>query len=155
MIIIMSNITVIPRFQKTWAHTSDLLSAGTSTFTGCPTNISAPFNVFPLTPWASSKVSVPPMAAPPSCRPPAPVLSYCTVLLLIFGSYLIVLGTRSRAPRDPHSFAASSCRARTMPPFGHDRACLIKNFLPQPSQVAGMSCGIIPYLRRRLSRNSS
>ena len=151
----MSNITVIPRFQKTWAHTSDLLSAGTSTFTGCPTNISAPFNVLPLTPWASPKVSVPPMAAPPSCRPPAPVLSYCTVLLLIFGSYLIELGTRSQAPRDPHSFAASSCRARTRPPFGHDSSCSIENLVTQLLQVADMSCGISPYRRRSLSRNSS
>ena len=62
---------------------------------------------------------------------------------------------RSWDPRAPHSFSESSCRSRTRPPFGHDRVCSIKNFLPQPSQVGGVSCGISPYMRRRLSRNSS
>ena len=46
---------------------------------------------------------------------------------------------RTGDPRAPHSFTASSCRARIRPPFGNDRACSIKKFLPQPSQVAGMS----------------
>ena len=151
----MPNIAVVLRFQTPWVLTSALDCAGTCTCPGCPTNLAAPFNVCPLPPWASSKVYVLPLASPPSCCAPAPVLSPSTVLLLILGSYVIALGKRSRAPRAPHYFAASSCRARKRPPFGHDRACSIKNLLPQPLQVAGMSCGISLYLRRRLSRNSS
>ena len=153
--ILMSNIAVVTRFQKPWALTSDLDSAGISTCPGCPTNLSAPFNFLPLPPWASTAVSVLSSDSPHYCRAPAPVLSPYNVLLLILGSYVIALGTRAWDPRAPQSFVASSCRARKRPPIGHDRAYSIKNFLPQPLQVVGMSCGISPYLRRKLSRNSS
>ena len=81
---------------------------------------------------------------PPSFCAPDPVLSSCTVLLL-----------RAQDPRAPHSFAASACGTKTRPLFGYDRACSIKIFIPQPLQVAGISCGIRPYLRRRLSQKSS
>ena len=40
----MSNIAVVPRFQKLWELTSDLESAGTTTYPGCPINLSAPIN---------------------------------------------------------------------------------------------------------------
>ena len=151
----MSNISVVPRFQKPWALTSSVDSAGTSTCHGCLSNLTAPFDVFLFPPWASPTVPMPPSAAPPSCCALAPVLSPCTFLLFILGLYVISLGKRDWDQRAPHSFSVSSYCAGTRPSFGHDRACSIKKFLPQPSQVAGMSCSISPYLRRRLSRNSS
>ena len=76
--VIMSNIAVVPRFQKPWALTSDLDSAGTTTCPGCPTSLAAPFIVRPT-------VSVPSSDYPPSCHAPALVLSPCTVLLFILG----------------------------------------------------------------------
>ena len=95
------------------------------------------------------------MTVPPSCRAPALVLSPYNVLLFIFGSLVISLVMRAQDPRAPHSFSASSYRAITRPPLGRDRACSIENLLPQPLQVAEISCGISPYLRQRLSQNSS
>ena len=135
----MSNIAVVPRFQKLWALTSALGSAGTCTCPSLLTNTAAPFTIGTLPHWASPTTAVTPSAVPPSCHDPAPVLSPCTDLLLIFGSQVIALGTGAQALRVPHSFAVSPCRVRTRPPFGHDRACLIENFLPQLLQVAGMS----------------
>ena len=151
----MLNIAVVPCFQKPWVLTSALNSAGTCTCTGCPTILAAPLTVLYLPPWSSPTVFAPQSAAPPPCHAPALILFPCTILLFIFGLYVIALGTRARAPRATHSFAASSYRAITRPPFGDDRACLIDNLLPQPSKVTGMSYGISLYLRRRLSRNSS
>ena len=75
----MSNIAVVPRLQKSWELMYSLDSTGTTTCTGCPTNLYAPLTVRP-------KVSVPPSDYPPSFRAPAPVLSPCTVLLFILGS---------------------------------------------------------------------
>ena len=100
-------------------------------------------------------MTAPTLAVPPSCHASALVLYPCTVLLLILAWWDIAQGKRARDPRVPHSFAASSCHARTRPPFGHDMACSVKNFLPQPLQVVGMSCGISPYLRQRLFRSFS
>ena len=135
--ILMSNIAVVPCFQKPWALTSDLDYAGTTTCPDQPTNMASLFTILPT-------VSAPPSASPTSWRAPAPILPPCTFLLFILGSYVISLVTTTWAPRAPHSFAESSCRVRTRPPFGQDRACYIKRFLPQPSQVAGMSWGINP-----------
>ena len=137
----MSNIAVVPRLQNTWVITYYLNSADTSTCPGLLSNTAAPFTVRPLPPppWDSPIMTKLPLAVPPSCRAPAPVLSPYTVLLFIFGSYNMALDTRSRAPRATHSFAASSHRARTRPPCGHDRVCSIENLLPRPSQVMGVS----------------
>ena len=66
-------------FWKRGTLTSALDSAGTTTCPGCPTYLDDPLTVRPT-------VSVLPSASPPSCRAPAPVLSSCTVLLLILGS---------------------------------------------------------------------
>ena len=59
-----------------------------------------------------------------------------------------------RDPRAP-PFALSPCHARKRPSLGNDRVCYIENLSPQQSQVAGMSCGISPYLRQILFQNSS
>ena len=73
------------RFQKPWALTSALNSAGTCTCPGCPTNLDDPFTVLALPPWAAPTVSAPPSDSLPSFRTPAPVLSPFTVLLFILG----------------------------------------------------------------------
>ena len=81
----MLNITVVPRFQKPWALTSALEYAGISNRPGLPANLAAPFTVLPLTLWEYPTVPVLPLAVPPSCCAPAPVLSPSTVILLILG----------------------------------------------------------------------
>ena len=137
----MSNIAVVPCSQKPWALNSTINYAGTATYTVLLANSSAPFiaPTFPLPPWASTTMYVPPLSVYPSIRDPAPVLSPFTVLLLILGLYDIAPGVRTCDPRAPYSFSASSYRSRTRPGFGHNRSCSIDNFLPQPSQVAGIS----------------
>ena len=117
---------MVPCFHKAWALTSTLDSAGTSTCPNCPTNIAALFTFLSLPSWDPPMLSVPPSASPLSYHTPASVLSPCTVQLLILVSYVIALGTRDWASRVPHSFAASSWRFRTRPPFRHDTACSIK-----------------------------
>ena len=91
--ILMSNIAVVPCFQKPWALTSDLDSTGTAAYTSLLENSAAPFLALPFTlpPWAAPVISAPPSAVPLSCRAPSPVLSSCTVLLLILGSHDIAL----------------------------------------------------------------
>ena len=107
MTIQMSNIAVVPRFQKPWALTSDLDSAGTSTCPGLPTILAALFTVLTLPSLDYPTMSVLPLGVTLSCRDPAPVLPPCTVLLFIFGLQVIALGTMDWAPRDPHSFGSS------------------------------------------------
>ena len=46
----MSNIVVVPRFQKPWAITSAFNYAGTSTYPGLPVNLASLFTVFSITP---------------------------------------------------------------------------------------------------------
>ena len=63
------------------------------------------------------------------------------------------VGFKSRSKRTPHYLAASLCYDVTRPPLGHDKACVTKNFLPQPWQSVGRFKGKIPYRRKRLSWN--
>ena len=58
-----------------------------------------------------------------SSRSAISVLSPCTVLLLVFGLYVIALGTKARSPRAPHSNSDSSCHSRTRSSLVNDRAC--------------------------------
>ena len=140
--ILMSNIAMVPRFQKLWVLTSVLDSAGTSTCPFLLANTADQFTVvcpLPPPPWASPTMSSPPSAVSPSCRAPALAISPCTALLFIFCSWDISLRMRKQDPRAPQSFAVSSYCTRTRTPFGHYRACSIEKLLPQPLQVVGMS----------------
>ena len=136
----MSNIAVVPCFQNPWVIMSALNYSGTATCPGILAKSAVTFlaRQFPPPLWASSAMSTPPLAVYTSYGNTYPVLSPCTVLLLISGSYDIALEIRACSTRAPHYFAFSSCHARTRPPSWHDRACSIKKFLPQPLQVAGV-----------------
>ena len=84
----MSNILVVPRFQKLWALTSSLDYAGTATCTGLLTNTAAPLPARPLPPppWDYLTMTALSLAVPPFYRALALVLSPCTSLLFILGS---------------------------------------------------------------------
>ena len=137
-----------------WYHDS----TGTIICTGpLPVSVSAFIVRLFIPPTWDSYPSTPtlPLAVYSPLRTPDPVLPPCTVLLLIKGLYYIVLGVMYQTLRAPHSFVESSWHSRTIPPWVHYRVWYTENIFPLPSQVAGISWGIRPYLRQRLSRNTS
>ena len=81
----MSDIAVFLRFQKLWALMYALEYAGNSTCTGILASIASPFTVFIILPppWDSNIMTALPSAIPLSCRNLAPLLSSCTILLMI------------------------------------------------------------------------
>ena len=89
--ILRSNITVAPRFQKLWVLISALDSAVTSTCHGILANTADPIPVRPLPPppWYSLTMSMPPSAVSPSFLALALVLSpmYCPTVDFRFVGY--------------------------------------------------------------------